>query len=146
MSENTNTPDKHIVSARITAIIGLVIATLSLIVSIIPCIGYYALAPSIVSVICSIIGIVFLKKAGKSASVAVVGVLLGGLAVASATYQYIQFKSVFDAKSRLENSVEDMEKEVKEQAKEVIIDYTKEKIKDYLKEDDTLKKPAKKSK
>ncbi|MBI3238481.1 MAG: hypothetical protein HYZ43_06525, partial [Flavobacteriia bacterium] len=93
-----------------------------------------------------IIGIVFLKKAGKSTSVAVVGVLLGGLAVASATYQYIQFKSVFDAKSRLENSVEDMEKEVKEQAKEVIIDYTKEKIKDYLKEDDTLKKPAKKSK
>ena len=39
-----------------------------------------------------------------------------------------------------------MEKEVKEQAKEVIIDYTKEKIKDYLKDDDTLKKPAKKSK
>lgn len=138
--------NKHTVSARIIAIIGLVIAILSLLVSLIPCIGYYALVPSIISVICSIAGIIYLKKAGKVASVAVVGVLLGALAVASATYQYIEFKSVFDAKKRLENSVDDLEKEAKQKVKEVVIDYTKEKIDDYLKDDDTLKKPAKKTK
>lgn len=138
--------NKHTISARIIAIIGLVIAILSLLVSLIPCIGYYALVPSIISVICSIVGIIYLKKAGKMASVAIVGVLLGALAVASATYQYIEFKAVFEAKKRLENSVDDLEKEAKQKVKEVVIDYTKEKIDDYLKDDDTLKKPAKKTK
>lgn len=137
---------KHTISARIIAIIGLVIAILSLLVSLIPCIGYYALGPSIVSVICSIVGIIYLKKAGKAASVAIVGVLLGAMAVASAIYQYIEFKAVFDAKNRLENTVEEVEKEVKKEVRKKVIDYTKEKINDYLKDDDTLKKPAKKSK
>ncbi|MDH4473788.1 MAG: hypothetical protein QE487_14380 [Fluviicola sp.] len=137
---------KHTISARIIAIIGLVIALLSLLVSLIPCIGYYALVPSVISVICSIVGIIYLKKAGKTASVAVVGVLLGAMAVASAIYQYIEFKAVFDAKTRLENTVVDMEQKAKQKVKEVVIDYTKEKIDDYLKDDDTLKKQAKKSK
>ena len=138
--------NKHTISARIIAIIGLVIAILSLLVSLIPCIGYYALAPSAISFICSIVGIVYLKKAGKTASIAVIGALLGALAVASATYQYIEFKAVFDAKKRLENTVEEVEQEVKKEVREKVIDYTKEKIDDYLTDDDTLKKPAKKAK
>ncbi|MES2555432.1 MAG: hypothetical protein V4604_04730 [Bacteroidota bacterium] len=138
--------NKHTISARIIAIIGLVISILSLLVSLLPCIGYYALVPSVISLICSIVGIIYLKKAGKTASVAVVGTLLSSLAVASSIYQYIEFKAVFDAKERLENSVDDLERQAKQKVKEVVIDYTKEKIDDYLKDDDTLKKPAKKTK
>ncbi|HLP53941.1 MAG TPA: hypothetical protein VK151_02895 [Fluviicola sp.] len=138
---------KHTISGRIIAILGLVVAILSLLVSMIPCIGYYALVPGVVALICCIMGIIYLKKAGKAASIAIVGVLLSALAVASSVYQYIEFRAVFDAKERLENSVDDMEREVKKKVKEEVIDYTTEKIKDYLEDDDTLKKkPAKKSK
>jgi hypothetical protein len=137
--------NKHVISARIIAILGLVVGILSLLVSMIPCIGYYALVPSVMALICSIAGVIYLKKAGKSNSIAVIGILLGTLAVASSIYQYIEFKAVFDAKKRLENTVVEMEQEVKKEVKEKVIDYTKEKIDDYLNDDDTLKKPSKKS-
>jgi hypothetical protein len=131
---------------KIFSIIGLVLSIFTLIFSLIPCIGYYALVPAIMAVICSSIAWFILKKESKPIGLAAAGTLLGALAIASATYQYIQFKAVFDTKKNIENVVKEVPETLKEEAKEAIIDYTKEKIEDYLDDDKDSTKTKKEKK
>jgi hypothetical protein len=130
-----NKQPQNNLNPKLFAIIGLVLGICTLIFSLIPCIGYYALVPAIMALICSSVAWFLLKKENKPIGLAATGVLLGALAIASATYQYIQFKALFDAKKKVENIVEEVPETIKEEAKEAIIDYTKEKIEDYLDDD-----------
>jgi hypothetical protein len=130
-----NKPPQSSLNPKIFSIIGLVLGIFTLIFSLIPCIGYYALVPAIIAAICSGVAWYLLKKENKSVGLAATGVMLGAFAIASATYQYIQFKTIFDTKKKIENIVEEVPETIKEEAKEAVIDFTKEKIEDYLDDD-----------
>lgn len=132
------------ISATVLAILGLVLAIIALIFSAIPCVGYYALIPSIVTLALSALGIVYLKKEAKSTIVAVIATCVSTLAIAISIYQYFAFKIVYDTKDRVENSIQHFEKKVQNEAEEAVIDYTKEKVRHYLKKD--KKKKTKKGK
>lgn len=130
-----NQQPQNNMNAKLFAIIGLVLGIFTLIFSLVPCIGYYALVPAIMALICSAVAWFLLKKENKPVGLAATGALIAALAIASATYQYIQFKALFDAKKKVENMVEEVPETIREEAKEAIIDYTKEKIEDYLDDD-----------
>lgn len=132
------------ISLSVFAILGMVFAAMVLIFSAIPCIGYYALIPSVVAFVFAIIGIVYLKKAGKSAVVPIMSALLATLAIASSVYQYIEFKEVYETKERLENSLQQFEEKIQNEAEEAVIDYTKEKIHDWTDDDKDKEKEEKK--
>lgn len=131
------------ISTAVLSVLGMVFAIITLIFSAIPCIGYYALIPAIVALILSVIGIVYLKKEGKSAIVAVLASCIASVAIAISIYQYIQFKSVYDTKDRFENSINHFEEKVQNEAEDAVIDYSKEKVRDYLKTDKKKKKSKK---
>lgn len=132
------------ISTTVLSILGMVFAAMVLIFSAIPCIGYYALIPSIVAFIFAIVGIVYLKKAGKSLSLPIMSVLLSTIAIASSVYQYIEFKEIYETKERLENSLNHFEEKVQNEAEDAVIDYTKEKIHDLVDDDKDTKKNDKK--
>lgn len=132
------------ISATVLSVLGLVLAIIALIFSAIPCVGYYALIPSIVTLVLSALGIIYLKKEAKSTIVAVIATCVSTLAIAISVYQYFTFKIVYDTKDRVENSIQHFEEKVQNEAEDAVIDYTKEKVRRYLKKD--KKKKAKKGK
>lgn len=132
----------HAISATVLSILGLVLAIVALIFASIPCVGYYALIPSIVTLVLSALGIVYLKKESRSTIVAVIATCVSTLAIAISIYQYFAFKIVYDTKDRVENSIQHFEEKVQNEAEDAVIDYTKEKVRHYLKKD--KKKKSKK--
>lgn len=63
------------------SIAGFVCGLVALILSFIPCINWFAFFPAIAGLICSIIGLVTAKKAGKKKGLAIAGLILSAIAI-----------------------------------------------------------------
>jgi len=120
---------------KLFAILGLVIGILSLLFSLIPCIGYYALVPSIMGILLSGVGFYLQKKENGRQSLPISGIIISAIALTAAVYQYYQFRVVFEAKKKIDNITETLENELIDEAKDRVIDAAKDKIHDYLKKD-----------
>jgi multisubunit Na+/H+ antiporter MnhB subunit len=88
-------------------VIGLVLAIISLLFSLIPCVGFYAVIPGILATIFSLIAYLYLKQKKESTSVPFAGLIIGLLAISISIYQYIEYQEVFETKSEIENSIKE---------------------------------------
>lgn len=93
-------------TAQVFSIIGFVLAILSLIFSLIPCIGFYALIPSILAAIFSFVAMRQQKIAREQTGLSLAGLLIGIVALLISVYQYMQFKPVFDNKEKSEKNMD----------------------------------------
>lgn len=116
-------------------IIGLVLAIFSMLFSLIPCIGFYAIVPGFISVIFCFISYSYLKHKNESVAIPLSGLIIGVVAVSIAIYQYYTYQAVFDKKTEIERSIKKMEHEILES---VLEDY-KENIEKEL-ENDSIQK------
>ena len=87
MEQNLNSSDNAPVNdGKALGIAGLIIGTLSLMFSFIPCVGMWALVPAIVGIILSAISLSQAKKAGLSRSNAMAGLICSIIAFLVAAY------------------------------------------------------------
>lgn len=84
-------------------IIGLVVAILSMLFSFIPCVGFYAVIPSLISIIFCLMAFLYLRQNNQKTTVPLAGLIIGTIALSVGIFQYINYKSVFDEKDELEN-------------------------------------------
>ncbi len=120
-------------------IIGLVIAIFSLIFSLIPCVGFYAIIPSFISVVFCLIAFLYLKQKKESTGVPLSGLIIGIIAISIGIFQYYKFKVVFDTKEEIENSINKVEDEIKEDIQNRVLEGIKENIEKEL-ENDSIQK------
>ena len=120
---------------KLFAILGLVIGILSLLFSLIPCIGYYAMIPSIMALLLSGVGFYLQKKENGRQSLPISGIIISAIALTASIYQYYQFKIVFDAKDKIENIEETLKDEIVDEVKDRVIDEAKDQIHNYLEKD-----------
>jgi hypothetical protein len=121
--------------AKPLGIIGLVIGIFSLLFSIIPCIGYYALVPSVIALIFSIIGLVLLNQRNQETGIPISATVVASVAIIISIFQYVTFKDVFDAKDKINDSINAIEDGVIENIEEDIINGLKEGIENELEND-----------
>ncbi|MBI1306724.1 MAG: hypothetical protein GC181_08930 [Bacteroidetes bacterium] len=93
-------------------IIGLVIGIVALLISFIPCIGFYALIPAILALIFCVIAFLFLKQNNENTAVPFSGIIIGIVAIGMSVYQYYHYKEVYDTKSEIEKSINESTEEV----------------------------------
>ena len=93
---------------KVFAIISLVVGIGALIFSFIPCVGYYALGPGIIATFAGALSFIVLKSKEEKTTIALAGAIIGAVAVSVATFQYFYFKEVFDTKSKIENTWNDL--------------------------------------
>ncbi|MFN3753766.1 hypothetical protein [Flavobacterium sp.] len=86
-------------------IIGLVLAIISLLFSLIPCIGFYAFIPALIASIFSLIAFLHAKQNKTNHNVSLAGMIIGILAMGIAIFQYITYKEVFKVKSEIEETI-----------------------------------------
>lgn len=86
MEQNLSQFDPPRSDGKALGIAGLIIGTLSLMFSFIPCIGMWALVPAIVGIILSSISLSQASKAGLSKSNALAGLICSGVAFLVAAY------------------------------------------------------------
>ena len=86
MEQNINPPNTPINDGKSLGLAGLIIGTLSLMFSFIPCIGMWALVPAIVGIILSAISYSQASKAGLSSSNALAGLICSVIAFLIAAY------------------------------------------------------------
>jgi heme/copper-type cytochrome/quinol oxidase subunit 4 len=116
-------------------IIGLIIAIFSLLFSLIPCVGFYAVIPSFISIIFCLIAFLYLKQKNENTSVPLSGLIIGILAISIGIFQYYKFKAVHDTKTEIENSINGIESEIKENIENKVFEKIKEKIEKELEND-----------
>lgn len=110
-------------------IIGLVIAIFSCIFSFIPCIGFYAIGPAILAIMFSVIAFVSLKHIGQATNMALAGIIVGVVAIGIGSYQYVTYKEVFKAKKDIENSFNEIDREVTNKILDTIAKANESKLK-----------------
>jgi hypothetical protein len=84
-------------------IIGFVLSCFHLVLSFIPCIGYYAIGPAIISGVFCAVALVDKKNTG-STGIPLAGIILSICAIGMGSYQYYNYKEVFKAKAKIENA------------------------------------------
>lgn len=112
--------DSNTQSSKALGTAGFVIAIFSLIFSLIPCVGYYALIPSILAIVFSIVGHVNLKKAQKNVGLFITGWIVGVFALVISGFQYYTFHEVFEVGEEINRAINDASYEIEEE--EVIED------------------------
>ena len=118
-------------------IIGLVIGIFSLLFSIIPCIGFYAIIPSIIAFIFCLVALILLQQRQESIGIPVSGLIISGLAIIISIFQYATFKSIFDAKDKVDDTINLIEDGFEEEMEEIMLEQLKEKIENELGLDST---------
>jgi hypothetical protein len=73
---------------QVLGIIGLVLGVLALILSFVPCIGMWAIAPGIIGLILSAVGMSMAGKVGASKGLSIAGLVLSIIACLMAAYWY----------------------------------------------------------
>lgn len=116
-------------------IIGLIIAIITLILSLVPCIGFYTIIPSIIAIVFCGIAFSYSKKQNEDTSLPLAGMIIGAIAVAVAVYQYYIFKPVFDAKQEIQNSINEVQEEMTDSLENKMIEVLEEKLENELKND-----------
>lgn len=91
---------------KIFGIIGLVMACFSLVFSLIPCVGFYAIVPGFIASVFCVVSFVGLRQRQSATTIPLVGMIVGVVAIGIGTYQYITYKEVFKAAKDLERSVD----------------------------------------
>lgn len=93
-------------SPKIFGIIGFVLSIFALVFSFIPCVGYYAIVPGILSFIFSLIATIQLKRRGEGAGLFIAGIIISLLAIVIGLVQYFVFKDAIQAAKRQEEEVD----------------------------------------
>lgn len=91
---------------QIFGIIGFVIAILSFVFSIIPCIGFYAFIPALLATVFSFIAYRKQKIAVQASGLSLAGTIIGIVAIGVACYQYVQFSEVFKATNKMNEKLD----------------------------------------
>jgi uncharacterized membrane protein len=110
------------------AIIGLILAIFSFLFSLIPCVGFYAIGPSLMSLAFCGISYAGLKQKQQSTSVAFAGLIVGAIAISIGIFQYYKYKTVYDTKAQIENSINEAEGHVIDTVEKKVLEHAKEKI------------------
>jgi amino acid transporter len=112
------------------AIIGLVLAIISLLFSFIPCVGTYATGPAILAFMFSAICF-FIYRARKEKNVTcIAGMVVSVLAISFGIYQYITFSEVFKAKEELTREVREAEDKMAEKLLDTLLNSKPHHVKD----------------
>lgn len=82
-------------------IIGLVIAIFSLLFSIIPCIGFYAIIPAFIAFVFCTIAFLYSRQQKQNGSVPLAGMIIAVITISIGIFQYVNYKSVFEAKDEI---------------------------------------------
>ena len=120
-------------------VIGLVLAIFSFLFSLIPCVGFYAITPGFISVVFCVISFLYLKQEKESTVVPLSGLIIGTLTIAIGIFQYVEYEEVFDAKTELENVVNEVGDEFMNRVEQEILEGIKEGIEKEL-ENDSIQK------
>jgi ABC-type enterochelin transport system permease subunit len=120
-------------------IIGLVLAILSLLFSMIPCVGFYAIIPSSIAVIFCLIAFIYARQKKEKNAVPLSGLIIGVVAISIGIFQYYKYKTVFDTKTQIENSLNQVGDSIKEGVKDKVLEGIKNKIEKEL-ENDSIQK------
>lgn len=81
-------------------------ACFSLVFSLIPCVGFYAIVPGFIASVFCLVSFVGLKQRQLHTTIPLVGMIVGVVAIGIGTYQYFTYKEVFKAAKDLEQSVD----------------------------------------
>lgn len=90
-------------SSSFFGIIGLVGAILSLLFSVIPCVGLYAIIPSLISVVFCLIPFLYEKENKGNRKAPIFGMIIGVITILIGIFQYYTFKVIHDVKTEIEN-------------------------------------------
>lgn len=129
-------------------IIGLVIAIFSLLFSAIPCVGFYAVGPSIFAVIFCLFAFFYQKQNKQNTAVPLSGMIIAVVAIAIGIYQYISYSEVFEAEREMHKTFKQIDSVVKEAVVDTVLStYEKEVIREIIRDhaNDSLINPEKDS-
>ena len=121
------------------AIIGLVFAILAFLFSLIPCIGFYAIGPSLMSLAFSGISYAGLKQRNQNTSVSLAGLIIGTIAISIGIFQYYNYETLFDAKSEIENEIKTAEKHILDTVEKKVLENAEEQLLKEIEKDSILK-------
>lgn len=93
-------------TSKIFGILGLVFGSFSLIFSLIPCVGFYAIVPAFISLVFCIVSYVPAKREQQPTTVPLIGMIVAVMALVIGIIQYVQYKDVFKAASELNRAVD----------------------------------------
>jgi len=107
---------------NVLAIVGLVLSIFAFLFSFIPCVGFYAIGPSILAG--AFCGFAFhgLREENKSTGVALAGIIIVVLTIVISLLQYYVFQEVFEVKNEIEESINSVEGEIQDAVIEGLID------------------------
>ncbi|CAA0178275.1 conserved membrane hypothetical protein [Tenacibaculum maritimum] len=121
-------------------IISFFLTICSLLFSLIPCIGFYAIFPSCIAILLCLISFFYLQKTYLS----LIGLFIGFIAILISVFQYYEYKIVFDTKSKIDKSIYTIEKSIKDNITKNIKQEIKEKALENFEKifkKDSIKKP-----
>lgn len=95
-------------SPRLFGIIGFILAILSLLLSLVPCAGYYAFIPGLLSFVFCMIATIAVRKKGEPAGLFIAGMIVGLLAVLVAFVQYFVFKDAIKGVNKFHEEMDEV--------------------------------------
>ncbi|TDP00169.1 hypothetical protein [Flavobacterium sp. 245] len=120
------------------AIIGLVFAILAFLFSMIPCVGFYAVGPSLLALAFSGISYLGLKQKNESTSTSLAGLIIGAIAISIGIFQYYKYETVYDAKAKIEKSINEAQTEVLDTIQRKVLEKAEQKLKEEIAKDSIL--------
>lgn len=121
------------------AIIGLVFAIFAFLFSLIPCIGFYAVGPSLMSLAFSGISYAGLKQRNQSTSLSLAGLIVGAVAISVGIFQYYKYETLFDAKSEIEKEINVAEKHVLDTIGKKVLEHAEQRLIEEIERDSIVK-------
>ncbi|WP_426485677.1 hypothetical protein [Flavobacterium sp. 2] len=134
-SRNSSSGNSSSGSPKPFAIIGLVFAIIAFLFSMIPCIGFYAVGPSLFALAFSGISYAGLKQRNENTSVSLAGLIVGAAAISIGAYQYYEYQTVFETKAEIEQSLNNTEKHVIDTIQKKVLEKVGEKLEEELRKD-----------
>lgn len=106
---------------KVLGIIGLVLASIGILISLIPCLGFYGIFPAAIGLILGIVSLVLGGKVNAPKGIALTAVVLAVLACGIAIFQYKKaekfVKDIEKNPSKLKEWVDSTKKKLEEEAK-----------------------------
>ena len=122
-------------------IIGLIIGCFTLLFSLIPCIGFYAIIPALIAFVFCLINYLWRKKHNESKGVPLAGMIICGITIVISITQFIIFKDVYKATNEFQDAVHDAEKELIIRTGEQLLENVKEDLENDLTNDSIQNQP-----
>ncbi|KAF2508623.1 hypothetical protein EYY60_15970 [Flavobacterium zhairuonense] len=138
-SRNSSSGNSSSGNPKVFSIIGLVFAIIAFLFSIIPCIGFYAIGPSIFAIAFSGISYLGLKERNESTGTSLAGLIVGVAAISIGAFQYYQYQTVFETKAEIEKSINETEEHVMDTLQKKVLEKVGEKLEEELEKDSIQK-------